>query len=302
MRKGPQPHRKRRDAHGHVDEKDALPRKGGHDGTSQHGADHHAQGHERGKQAHGAPALARREGLGDDAHVVGHGGRAANALHNTRRDERRQRLGKAAQQRSEREDDHARLEHVDLATLVAQPAKRKDAHARGKQIHRRDPLNLVEPHAQLLLHDRKHHRHDARVEAHHERHDQRREQNRPLAVRLFRHSKPPTTKKGGASRSHDRSHPMYVGCTNLLAPRSLAGATQAGKGVMRFARQPSCAVMGTARPARDPPCSAPRGRAAGRREPDRPQKASVRQARGHHTCMKCHTHMVEPRIEGIHIE
>ena len=84
VRQRVEPHDKRDDANGQVDEEDALPRKACHQHAAEHGATHHAEGHEGRKNTHGTASFARRKRLGDDTHVVSHGRRATDALNNAR--------------------------------------------------------------------------------------------------------------------------------------------------------------------------------------------------------------------------
>ena len=132
MRQCVKPHDKRDDANGQVNEKDTLPRKACHQHTAEHGATHHAEGHEGRENTHSTTALARRKRLGDDTHVVGHGCRATDALNNARQDKNLERGRKAAQQRTDRKDDDAQLEHIHLAAHVAQAAKRQ--HSRYTEL------------------------------------------------------------------------------------------------------------------------------------------------------------------------
>ena len=150
--------------------------------AAEHGAAHHAKSHKGRQNAHGTTALTRRKRLGDDAHIVGHRGGTANALHDTRQDKHLERSRKPAKQRATRKDDHTKLEHIHLAAHIAQAAKRQHGDARREQIRRAHELNAVETHTQLLLHHRKRHRHDARIQTRHKGHDEHGEQNRPFIL------------------------------------------------------------------------------------------------------------------------
>ena len=182
MRQRVESHDKRDDANGKVDEEDALPGKTCHEYAAEHGAAHHAKSHKGRQNAHGTTALTRRKRLGDDAHIVGHRGGTANALHDTRQDKHLERSRKPAKQRATRKDDHTKLEHIHLAAHIAQAAKRQHGDARREQIRRAHELNAVETHTQLLLHHRKRHRHDARIQTRHKGHDEHGEQNRPFIL------------------------------------------------------------------------------------------------------------------------
>ena len=184
MRQRVEPHDKRDDANGQVDEEDALPGKACHQHAAEHGAAHHAEGHEGRENTHGTASFARRKRLGDDTHVVGHGRRAADALHNACQDKNLERGRKAAQQRTDRKDDDAQLEHIHLAAHITQTAKRQHSHACRKQIHRTHQLDAVEAHAQLLLHHGQRHGHDGRIQTHHKRHDEHGKQNRPFVLAM----------------------------------------------------------------------------------------------------------------------
>ena len=172
MRQRVEPHDKRDDANGQVDEEDALPGKACHQHATEHGATHHAEGHEGRENTHGTASFARRKRLGDDTHVVGHGRRATDTLNNACQDKNLERGRKAAQQRTDRKDDDAQLEHIHLAAHVAQTAKRQHSHACRKQVHRAHQLNAIEAHVQLLLHHGQRHGHDGRIQTHHKRHDE----------------------------------------------------------------------------------------------------------------------------------
>ena len=119
-----------------IDDEDALPGENRDEHATEDRACHHAECDERGEHAHGAAALACGERLGDDAHVVGHGGSVTDALDDARDDEDRQVRRKAAKQRADREDEHARLEHADLAEAIAGTTERKNHNARGEQVER----------------------------------------------------------------------------------------------------------------------------------------------------------------------
>ncbi len=184
VRQRVEPHDKRDYADGQVDEEDALPGKACHQHAAEHGAAHHAEGHEGRENTHGTASFARRKRLGDDTHVVSHGRRATDALNNARQDKNLERGRKAAQQRTDRKDDDAQLKHIHLAAHVAQTAKRQHSHASRKQIHRAYQLNAIEAHAQLLLHHGQRHGHDGRIQTHHKRHDEHGKQNRPLVLAM----------------------------------------------------------------------------------------------------------------------
>ena len=184
MRQRVKPHDKRDDANGQVDEEDTLPGKACHQHAAQHGATHHAEGHEGRENAHGAAALARRKRLGNNAHVVGHGRRATDALDNASQNKNLERGRQPAQQRSDRKDDYTQLEYAHLAAHVAQAAKRQHSHACRKQVHRAHQLDVVEAHAQLLLHHGQRHGHDGRIQTRHKRHDEHGKQNRPFVLAM----------------------------------------------------------------------------------------------------------------------
>ena len=184
MRQRVEPHDKRDDADGQVDEEDTLPGKACHQHATEHGATHHAEGHEGRKNTHGTASFARRERLGDDTHVVSHGRRATDALNDARQNKNFERARKAAKQRTGRKDDYAQLEYADLAAHVAQAAKRQHGHARRKQIHRAHQLDAVEAHAQFLLHHGQRHGHDGRIQTRHKRHDEHGKQNRPFVLAM----------------------------------------------------------------------------------------------------------------------
>ena len=182
MRQRIESHDKRDYANRQVDEEDALPGKARHQHAAEHGATHHAKSHKGRQNAHGTTALTRRKRLGDDAHIVGHRGGTANALHETRQDKHLERSRKPAKQRATRKDDYTKLEHIHLAAHIAQAAKRQHGDARREQIHRAHELNAVETHPQLLLHHWERHRHDARIQTRHKGHDEHGEQNRPFIL------------------------------------------------------------------------------------------------------------------------
>ena len=184
MRQRIEPHDKRDDANGQVNEKDALPGKACHQHATEHGATHHAEGHEGRENTHSTTAFARRKRLGDDTHVVGHGRRATDALNNARQNKNLERGRKATKQRANRKDDDTQLEHAHLAAHIAQAAKRQHSHACRKQVHRTHQLNAIEAHAQFLLHHGQRHGHDGRIQAHHKRHDEHGKQNRPLVLAM----------------------------------------------------------------------------------------------------------------------
>ena len=117
-------------------------------------AEQHAGGaagaRDRAPHAQRAVALgALGEGRGDDRQRRRRDDRGAEALDRARGDQPRLRLGEAAGERGEREDDQAEHEHAPAAEQVGEPAAEQQEAAEGERVGVDDPGQVVAGEVQL---------------------------------------------------------------------------------------------------------------------------------------------------------
>ncbi len=127
-----------------------------------------------------ARAQARRDDFADERLRERHQAAAAEALHDARRDQQRQRRRKPAGERADREDEDRGRQHLPAAMTVAEPAVERHHDHRREQVADREPRGVAQV-AELAADHRRRGREQRLVDRGEEHRQHHREEQAPEA-------------------------------------------------------------------------------------------------------------------------
>ncbi len=172
------------DADRDVDEEDPAPLEVLGDETAHQRADRERERGRAGPDADRSPAFARRKRRGDDRERRGVHQRGAGSLKNASADEHLGRVGEAAQERRQGEDDDPGDEDPPAPVGVGDLAADQHQRRERQRVAGDDPFELREVGAEVALDRGQRDVHDGVVEHDHEEAERDRRQRQPLAVLL----------------------------------------------------------------------------------------------------------------------